>query len=47
MFTDDCKLLEEYGTEVKMVEGSYENIKITTPEDTDIAQAILYGREQI
>lgn len=47
MFTDDCKLLEEYGTEIKMVEGSYENIKITTPEDTDIAQAILYRREQI
>jgi 2-C-methyl-D-erythritol 4-phosphate cytidylyltransferase len=47
MFTDDCRLLEEYGTEVKMVEGSYENIKITTPEDTDIAQAILYRREQI
>ncbi len=47
MFTDDCKLLEEYGAEVKMVEGSYENIKITTPEDTDIAQAILYRREQI
>ncbi len=47
MFTDDCKLLEEYGTEVKMVVGSYENIKITTPEDTDIAQAILYRREQI
>lgn len=47
MFTDDCKLLEEYGTEVKMVEGSYENIKITTPEDTDIAQAILYRRGQL
>ncbi len=46
-FTDDCKLLEEYGAEVKMVEGSYENIKITTPEDTDIAQAILYRREQL
>jgi len=47
MFTDDCRLLEEYGAEVKMVEGSYENIKITTLEDTDIAQAILYRREQI
>lgn len=47
LFTDDCKLLEEYGAEVKMVEGSYENIKITTPEDTDIAQAILYRREQL
>lgn len=45
-FTDDCKLLEEYGAEIKMVEGSYENIKITTPEDVDTAQAILYRREQ-
>ena len=40
-FTDDCQLAEYSGVKVKMVEGSYENIKITTPEDTDIAQAIL------
>lgn len=44
-FTDDCKLIEEYGAGVSMVEGSYENIKITTPEDVDIAQAIIYRRE--
>ena len=46
-FTDDCQLAEYSGVKVKMVEGSYENIKITTPEDTDIAQAILYRREQL
>ncbi len=44
-FTDDCRLVEEYGVKVKMTEGSYENIKITTPEDTLIAQAVLSGRE--
>ena len=44
-FTDDCKLIEEYGREVTMVEGSYENIKITTPEDINIAEAIVYRRE--
>lgn len=45
-FTDDCKLMEEAGVPVYMVEGSYENIKITTPEDTVLAEAILKGREQ-
>lgn len=44
-FTDDCRLIEEYGAEVTMVEGSYENIKITTPEDVDVAEAIIYRRE--
>ena len=37
--------MEEYGAEVTMVEGSYENIKITTPEDIDIAEAFIYRRE--
>lgn len=32
--TDDCSLVEKYGNVVvKVVEGDYENIKITTPED--------------
>lgn len=43
-FTDDCKLLEAAGVPVHMVEGSYENIKITTPEDIWIAEGILAGR---
>jgi 2-C-methyl-D-erythritol 4-phosphate cytidylyltransferase len=32
--TDDCSLAERYSdVRIKAVEGSYENIKITTPED--------------
>ena len=40
-FTDDCQLIEFAGKRVKMVEGSYSNIKITTPEDIPLAQSIL------
>jgi 2-C-methyl-D-erythritol 4-phosphate cytidylyltransferase len=43
--TDDCMLVERMGHRVKMVEGSYENIKITTSEDIVIAEAILRYRE--
>ncbi|MCX5697763.1 MAG: 2-C-methyl-D-erythritol 4-phosphate cytidylyltransferase [Candidatus Omnitrophica bacterium] len=38
--TDDAMLVEKLGTRVSVVEGSYDNIKITTPEDLVIAQAI-------
>lgn len=32
--TDDAELVEKYSsTKIKVIEGSYENIKITTPED--------------
>lgn len=40
-FTDDCKLIEDFGYNVHIVEGSYENIKITTPEDVIIAEAFI------
>ncbi len=40
-FTDDTALLEAIGRRIKIVEGSYNNIKITTPEDMFIAEAIL------
>ena len=43
-FTDDCAVLESFGKRIKMVEGSYENIKITTPEDLAIAEKILEKR---
>jgi 2-C-methyl-D-erythritol 4-phosphate cytidylyltransferase len=43
-FTDDCKLIEEYGAQVRLVEGSYDNIKITTPGDTALAEAIIRRR---
>lgn len=44
--TDDSKLVEDLGYKVKMVMGSYENIKITTPEDLIIAEAICTGRQK-
>lgn len=43
-FTDDCKLLENIGVPVSVVIGEYGNIKITTPEDIPMAQAILKER---
>lgn len=38
--TDDAFLVEKLGIKVRMAKGSYFNIKITTPEDLIIAQAI-------
>lgn len=43
-FTDDCKLIEAYGKSVKIVDGDYENIKITTPNDIVVAEAYLLKR---
>ncbi|OQW96597.1 MAG: 2-C-methyl-D-erythritol 4-phosphate cytidylyltransferase [Desulfobacteraceae bacterium A6] len=39
--TDDASLVERIGEKVKIIRGSIENIKITTPEDLVIARAIL------
>jgi 2-C-methyl-D-erythritol 4-phosphate cytidylyltransferase len=39
--TDDAALIERYGGTVKVIMGSYANIKITTPEDLCIAEALL------
>jgi len=39
--TDDASLVEAAGHRVKLVPGSYRNIKITTPEDIYIAEALL------
>jgi len=39
--TDDASLVERIGVTVKMVRGSYENIKITTADDLDFAQFIM------
>jgi 2-C-methyl-D-erythritol 4-phosphate cytidylyltransferase len=39
--TDDTALAEHYGFDVRIVEGSYANIKITTPEDIAIAESLL------
>ncbi len=40
-FTDDATVAENAGIEIHLVEGSPENIKITTPSDLKFAQAIL------
>lgn len=44
--TDDAMIVEMHGkSKVKMVEGSYENLKITTMDDLFVAEVILRGRE--
>jgi 2-C-methyl-D-erythritol 4-phosphate cytidylyltransferase len=40
-FTDEASVVEALGCTVSMVEGSTENIKITTPLDLKIAEAII------
>lgn len=42
--TDDSMAVEAIGGEVHIVEGSYENIKLTTPEDMVVGQAIIEKR---
>ncbi|MBR0485984.1 MAG: 2-C-methyl-D-erythritol 4-phosphate cytidylyltransferase [Oscillospiraceae bacterium] len=40
-FTDDCQLVEAVGGKIYMTQGDYTNIKITTPEDREIAEVLL------
>ena len=40
-FTDDASVVEAFGFDVTIVEGNRENIKITTPFDMTIAEALL------
>ena len=42
--TDDALLVERLGIDVKVITGSPKNIKITSPEDLILAQAILAKR---
>lgn len=39
--TDDSSLVERLGYKVKIVQSEYRNIKVTTPEDILIAQALI------
>ncbi len=43
--TDDCSAVERLGKVVFLVEGDEENLKITTPVDLILAEAILQARE--
>ena len=40
-FTDDASVVESYGHAITLVEGNRENIKITTPYDLLVAEAII------
>lgn len=42
--TDDATLVEQSGGKVRVIMGSYDNIKITTPEDLILAEEILKRR---
>ena len=45
VLTDDCSAVELIGKDIYLTEGSEENIKITTPFDMVVAQAIIEKRE--
>lgn len=45
--TDDSSLVERLGHRVKMIMGSYENIKITTPEDLVLAESLFKEKDMI
>ena len=40
-FTDDASVVEAFGFNITLVEGNRENIKITTPYDIVVAEAII------
>jgi 2-C-methyl-D-erythritol 4-phosphate cytidylyltransferase len=42
--TDDAAMVESLGYQVKMFLGSYENIKVTTPEDLAVVKILLRAR---
>jgi 2-C-methyl-D-erythritol 4-phosphate cytidylyltransferase len=45
--TADASLLERTGEQVVIIEGDYDNIKITTQEDLYFAEAILQKQENL
>lgn len=44
-FIDSCTMMKHYGKQLYMVDGPYENIKITTPDDFYTMRAILEAKE--
>jgi 2-C-methyl-D-erythritol 4-phosphate cytidylyltransferase len=45
-FTDDASVVEKNGQKISLFEGSYENLKITTPDDMLFAEAIIKSRKK-
>lgn len=42
--TDDSALMERTGCRIRLVIGSYDNIKVTTPDDIPVAEMLLRKR---
>lgn len=45
-FTDDASVVEQAGHAIYLAEGERSNLKLTTPEDFVIAQALIEAREE-
>ncbi|MDR7857801.1 2-C-methyl-D-erythritol 4-phosphate cytidylyltransferase [Tissierella sp.] len=45
--TDDSSIVERIGYDVKMIMGSYDNIKITTPEDIILAESLFKDKDML
>ena len=45
-FTDDASVVEYLGEKVSLCDGEYQNIKITTPNDIALANAIIAMKEE-
>ncbi len=45
--TDDASMVERVGGKVRLFMGSYENIKVTTPEDLPVAEALFSRRARL
>lgn len=45
-FTDDASVVEAAGHEICLAEGERENLKLTTPEDFTVAEALIAAREE-
>lgn len=43
--TDDCSMVEALGEKVRLIFGDYSNIKLTTPVDVTLAEALLAKRK--
>jgi 2-C-methyl-D-erythritol 4-phosphate cytidylyltransferase len=46
-FTDEASVVEAFGQQVYLIEGERSNIKITTPEDLLIAEALMRAKETV
>lgn len=44
-FTDDASVVERFGQKINLVPGSYDNLKITTPEDLLWAEVFLQAKK--